>query len=73
MFGNFFTRKLLESQLKNVPEAQRKQMMELVSKNPDFFMTIAKEIQERMKQGKEQMAAAMEVMREHQEELKKLI
>lgn len=78
MFQEFFMKKMLQSQLKNVPEAQRQQMIELVTKNPELFMKIGKEIQERMKQGpgrpgKGQMAAAVEVMREHGEEIKKLM
>jgi len=71
MFKEFFIKKAMQSQLKNLPKDQREQILEAVSKNPDLFMKIAKEVREKVKGGKNQMAATMEVMRAHQEELKR--
>ena len=73
MFGNFFLKKLLQSQMKNVPENQKEQILKLIEKNPELFKKIAKEAQEKIKQGRDQQTAVMEVMQTHQEELKKLL
>ena len=58
--------------MKDVPADQRDMIMGMIEKNPDFFETIAKEIQEEIAKGKDQMAATMEVMQRHQEKLKEL-
>jgi len=75
MFGlkKMLMKKMVERQLKNLPPAQREQMIQLVTENPDFFNTIAKEIEAEKKKGKNEMAASMEVMRRHQGELQKLM
>ena len=70
MFGNFFLRQFLKSHAKNVPEAQRGQILNLIDKNPEFFKKVATETQEKVKQGKNQQAAIMEVMRAHQKKLR---
>jgi DNA-binding phage protein len=57
-----------------VPEAQREQIMTLVSKNPDLFKTIGEEIDRRVKKGGEpQMKATMEVMKKYRSELSGLM
>lgn len=75
MFGlkKLLTKKLLERKLKDLPPGQRDQLMEAVNANPEFFNTIAKEIEAEKKKGKSEMAASMEVMRRHQGELQKLM
>lgn len=75
MFGlkKMLMRKMMERQLKNLPEGQRDQIMQVVSENPDFFQKIAKEIEAQKKAGKPEMAASMEVMRKYQGELQKLM
>ena len=73
MFKKFVQKQLLKRQLKNVPEAQRDVLMQAVEQHPEFFEKIAKEIEQKKKEGKSEMAAAMEVMRTHQGELRKLI
>ena len=75
MFGlkKLLMRKMMERQLKNLPPAQREQMMQLVTENPEFFQNLSKEIEAEKKKGKPEMAAAMEVMRKHQGELQKLM
>ena len=70
MFKNFVTRKLVERQLKNVPGDQQEKIMKLLESNPELFQKLAAEIQAKMKQGKNQMQASMEVMRAHQNELR---
>lgn len=56
-----------------VPEEQIDMFVGMMEKNPELFKTIALEVQSRVKEGKDQMAATMEVMQKHQDDLKKLI
>jgi len=73
MFGkvkDFAVKKLLESQLKNVPADQKEMIMTLVEKDPDLFGKIAKELQAEMKNSNgNQMAAAMKVLPKYQKEI----
>jgi phenylalanyl-tRNA synthetase alpha subunit len=73
MFGklkNYAIKKLLETQLKSVPEEQRALIMALVEKNPKLFETIAKELQAEMKSnGNNQMKAAMKILPKYQQEI----
>ncbi len=71
MFKDFLMRKMLKKQ--GVPDGQIDQLINIVNKNPDLFKKIAEEVQAKMKGGKGQMEATMEVMRSHQGELKKLV
>ncbi len=72
-FKNFIMKQSIKSQMKGVPEAQREMMLKAVEKNPEFFENIAKEVDQKVKEGKSQTAASMEVMRKHQNELRKLM
>lgn len=66
--------KMLEKQLAQVPPAQREALMNAIKENPDFFEMIAKKIkEEEKKNGGNQMAAAMKVMREHQGEMARVM
>jgi effector-binding domain-containing protein len=73
MFGklkNFAIKKALETQMKNVPEDQKKMIMEMLEKDPALFEKIAKEIQEELKKnGNNQMAAATKVLPKYQKEI----
>lgn len=56
--------------MKDVPEAQREQIMALVTKNPELFKKIGEEVDRRVKKGGEpQMKATMEVMKKYRDEL----
>ena len=70
MFKDFLMRKMLKSQLKGVPEADQEKLIGAIQKNPEFFKTIATEVQQKIKEGKSQMDAVMEVMKKHETELK---
>jgi hypothetical protein len=72
-FKNFFLKQAMKSKLKDVPDAERDKMMELVEKNPEFFKKIGEEVERRVKSGQSEMAATMVVMREHQAELQRLM
>jgi hypothetical protein len=73
MFGkvkNFAMKKVLESQMKNVPEDQKQMIMEMLEKDPALFEKIAKEMQAELKSnGNNQMAAAQKVLPKHQKEI----
>lgn len=59
--------------MKGVPEEQQEKIFAMVEKNPDFFMKIAKEVQDKMSNGMSQQDATMAVMRSHEEELKSVM
>lgn len=73
MFGkmkNFAMKKLIDSQMKNVPEDQKQMIMEMLEKDPVLFEKIAKEMQAELKaNGNNQMSAAMKVLPKHQKEI----
>ncbi len=73
MIKEFFMKKMLEKQLQALPAAQREQIIAVVTKNPAFFEKIAKEVDAKVKSGKDKNLASMEVMRLHQAELQKLM
>lgn len=66
-------RKMLKSQLKNVPEEQQEKIFKVIEENPDLFQKIGTEVQAKMKEGKDQMAATMEVIGKYQDELKEIM
>ncbi len=70
---NFLTKQVLKHKLKNLPEAQREAVLAAVEKNPDFFKKIGEEIKKRQKSGQSETEATMQVMREHQSELQRLM
>ena len=71
---DFFIRQMMKSKLKDVPEAQREQIMTLVTKNPELFKKIGEEVDRRVKKGGEpQMKATMEVMKKYKSELSQLM
>ena len=68
-FQKFLLKHYAKWKLKDVPEAQREQMTELVSKDPQLFKAIGEEIERRKKGGENEMKAAMEVMKKYRAEL----
>lgn len=73
MFKKLLLKKMFKSQLKNVPEAEQEKIIKIVETNPELFQAIALETQAKIKEGKDQMTAMMEVMAEHQDELKGIL
>jgi len=73
MFKKFVAKKMMQRQVKNLPKDQQEKIMKAFEENPEFFENIAKEIDQKTKEGKNQMAATMEVMRKHQAELQKIM
>ena len=73
MFQNFMLKHMLKSKMKGVPEDKQEMLLKMVEKNPDFFKKIGDEVEAKKKSGKDEMSATMEVMRQHQSELQKLM
>lgn len=65
-------KQMLKRQMKDLPEGDRQKMTKLVEENPELFAQIAKEVQEEMKSGKDQMSATVSVMERHKEELQRI-
>lgn len=70
---DFFIKKIIQSKLKNLPKEQQEMIMALVSENPDFFKKLQNQIEAKKKQGKDEQVAMMQVMRENQAEIQKLV
>ena len=66
-------KQMLKRQMKGVPEAEQDRIIALVEQNPDFFNSIAQDVEVLTKQGRSQQAAVMEVMRKRQGELQKIM
>ncbi len=64
---------MVKNQLKGIPEAEQNKILDAVEKNPKLFSDIAAEVQEKIKGGMEEQAAAMQVMMAHQKELQDAI
>lgn len=64
---------MMKKQMKGIPPEQQEYFLGLVEKNPDFFMKIANEVQEKTKGGMSQQDATMMVMKEHEEELRNMV
>jgi 2-oxo-4-hydroxy-4-carboxy--5-ureidoimidazoline (OHCU) decarboxylase len=69
---NFLFKKMLQSKLKGVPEAEQEKFLAMIEKNPDFFQKIAEEAQIKIKSGKDQTSAIMETISEHKDEFQKV-
>lgn len=70
---SFLLSQALKWKMKDVPEAQREQIMALVQKDPELFKKIGEEVEKRTKGGEEQMKATMEVMKKYRSELAALM
>ncbi|KND50866.1 MAG: hypothetical protein AB202_00470 [Parcubacteria bacterium C7867-007] len=66
---DFLLRQAMKHKMKDVPEAQREQIMTLVQKDPELFKKIGAEVERRTKGGEDQMKATMEVMKKYRNEL----
>lgn len=69
---DFFVKKMLERKLKDVPPEQQEQIKALIEKNPDLFKKIGEEIEAKVKAGKPELYATMDVMKKYQSDLQKL-
>lgn len=70
---DFLIKKMVQAKLKHLPQDQQNMIIALVSENPEFFKKIQAEIEVKKKQGQNEQMAMMQVMREHQAEIQKLM
>ena len=70
---DFILNQYVKRKLKDLPPAQREQMMALVTKDPELFKKIGEEVERRKKGGESEMKASMEVMKKYQAELRALM
>jgi len=73
MIQKFLVRQALKMKMKDMPEAQREQILALVEKDPELFKKIGEEVDRRVKGGENQMKASMEVMKKYRTELSGLM
>jgi len=64
---------MLKRQMKDVPADQQDMILKMVEENPKFFEEIAAKVKQKVDAGQDQMTAAMTVMRENQEQIKKMM
>ena len=69
---SFLANQYLKFKMKDVPEAQRQQLIGLVEKDPELFKKIGDEIEKRKKGGESELRAGIEVMKKYRGELQKL-
>ncbi len=73
MLKQMLLRKMIKSQLKDVPAEQQEALIRAFEKNPKLFENIARDTKAKMKEGKDQTSAAMEVMTKYQTELQEAL
>ena len=73
MIKNFLMKAMVKRQLKGLPEDQQEMILSMIEKNPDFFMKVAHDIQEKVKGGMSQQQAMMIVMKQNEAELRKMM
>lgn len=71
---SFLLRQVAKFRMKDVPAAQREQVLQFIEKDPELMKKIGDEIDRRVKKGGEnQMKATMEVMKKYRSELAALM
>ena len=70
---DFFVRKALERQMKDLPDAQRALFIKMFEESPELFEKIAQEIKEKKKEGQDEMLATVSVMKKYQSEMQALM
>ena len=73
MIKDFLMRKMLAAKMKDIPQAEQDKMIALVQKNPQLFQQVAIEVQQKMKEGKDQFSAAKEVMQKYETQIKAIM
>ena len=73
MFKNMMMKQMMKSQMKGLSAEQQDRILAAIDKDPEFFENIAKQIEQKIKEGKDKVSASMEVMRANQDKLRKLM
>jgi CHASE3 domain sensor protein len=66
-------KKMLKSQMDNLPKEKQEKLEQAIDNNPDLFQEMSKEIKEKTDNGQSQMSAMMEVSKKYRSELQKLM
>lgn len=69
MLKEFLFKQMLKRQLAQLPAGEQERVMKLVEEHPELFKKIGEALQKKLAEGKDQMAAAMEIAKEFQTEL----
>jgi hypothetical protein len=72
-FKNLVLKQAIKKQAGNLPPEQQEALIKAFEKDPQFFENLEKQIKNKMNQGKGQFEASMEVMKENQDKLRKLM
>ena len=70
---DFLIKKMVRAKMKGLPKNQQDMIIAIVSENPEFFKKIQSQIKVKKKQGQNEQFAMMQVMRENQAEIQKLL
>ncbi len=70
---DFLIKKMVKAKMKHLPQDQQDMIIALVSENPEFFKKIQDQIETKKKKGQNEQMAMMQVMRENQAEISKLV
>ncbi len=73
MVKDFLLKKIIENQLKDLPQEQKEKVLKAFENNPEFFGRIAEEIQKEISSGKDQFSAAMAVVEKNKEKIKEIL
>ncbi|KKQ35789.1 MAG: hypothetical protein US50_C0005G0025 [Candidatus Nomurabacteria bacterium GW2011_GWB1_37_5] len=68
---SFFLKQVMK--IKGVPPEQIEMITTMMEKDPELFKRIAAEIEQKKKEGKDEMLASMEVMRKYQHDIRNLL
>jgi hypothetical protein len=69
----FLMKKMMQAQLKGLPQDQQDTIMRAFEKNPELFKKIAEEVKAETKKGGNQQLASMKVMMKYKSELQELM
>lgn len=70
---DFLIKKLVSAKLKHLPKEQQDMIVAVVTQNPELFKKLQNKIEAKKKQGIDEQLASMQVMREHQSEIQKVM
>jgi hypothetical protein len=73
MLKDFLTRKMLTSQLGEVPAEDREKLMGAIEENPELFRKIAEDVEAGVRAGKDKMAVTFEIVEKYKTELAKVL
>ncbi|MFT7328235.1 MAG: hypothetical protein ACI870_000421 [Crocinitomicaceae bacterium] len=70
---DFLIKKMVKAKMKGLPQGQQDMIIALVSEHPEFFKKIQSEVETKKKLGQNEQMAMMQVMRENQAQIQKIM